>query len=123
MTIGPKKVRVYDPELLSARVAGQYLTGYSDNGKFTCEQNEDNSYPYVGVDGTVSYAKGGDKSAIVTITLAGTSPSIPYVTELARNGELFNLTIVDMNENGENISCDDCVVIKAPDNKKGWQGV
>lgn len=114
-----KTVHVYDPALLSTRVDGQYLTGYSDSGKFTAEMNEDNTMPYVGVDGNVSYAINNDKTGTMTITLASTSPSLPFIRALVREKRDFNTTVVDMNENGMNFSSDQCRIIKEPEYKRG----
>ncbi len=119
MNIGQKTVHVYDPALLSVRADNQYLTGYSDSGKYTAEMNEDNTLPHVGVDGEVSYAINNDRTGTLTVTFASTSPSLPYIRTLAREKRDFNVTVVDMNENGMNISSDNCRIIKEPEYKRG----
>lgn len=109
------KTYVYDPEKIMLQINNIYLTGFAEDGKFVLEQNEDDVLPKVGVDGLVHYAINYDKTAILRIQLMSTSPQIPYLRQLARNNQEFNVTMVDLNENGENFSSDDCRIIKTPD--------
>lgn len=109
------KTYVYDPEKVIISLGGVYLTGFSDGGKITVEQNEDDIIPKVGVDGSVHYTINHDKTAKAKIPLMSTSPMVPYIRDLARDNRDFNFTMVDMNDNGINISCDECRIIKTPD--------
>ncbi|MDY3947521.1 MAG: hypothetical protein SOZ40_06040 [Ezakiella sp.] len=109
-----RATRVYDPEKVYIQIDGIYITGFSENSKLTIEKSEDNLLPKVGVEGTVSYAVNHNVTAKAKISLMSTSASIPLIRELGESRKFFNLTIVDMNTNGKNVSCDDCVVIKTP---------
>lgn len=110
-----KRTFVYDPEKVILQMGGVYLTGFSDGGKVVIEQNEDDVLPKVGVDGSVHYSINHNKTALAKIPLMSTSPLIPYIRGLTKDNEEFNFTMVDMNDNGENISCDECRIIKTPD--------
>lgn len=112
------KTYVYDPEKVTIQVGGVYLTGFSDKGKITIEQSEDDVIPKVGVDGSVHYTLNHNKTAKAKLPLMSTSPHIPYIRDLARDNREFNFTMVDMNDNGMNISCDQCRIIKTPDYKR-----
>lgn len=120
-----KRTYTYDPDKVIIQLNGVYLTGFSDDAKITVEKNEDNVIPKVGVDGSVHYTLNHDETAKAKLPLMSTSPQIPYITELADNMVEFNFTMVDMNDNGRNISCDGCRIIKSPDysRKKEAEGV
>lgn len=111
-------VRVYDPEKVQIQIAGVYITGFSENSKVTIEKSEDNFTPAVGVEGTVSYAVNYNATAKAKISLANTSPSIPHIRSLAKSRTMFNFTLTDLNDVGENKSCDGCIVLKTPDIKR-----
>lgn len=110
-----KQTYVYDPEKVVVQVAGVYLTGFSDGGKIVIEQNEDDILPKVGVDGSVHYSINHNKTALAKIPLMSTSPHVPFIRDLARDNREFTFTMVDMNDNGMNLSCDQCRIIKTPD--------
>ena len=110
-----KQTHVYDPEKVIIKVDNVFITGFSEGGKVTVEQNEDDLIPKVGVDGSVHYTINHDKTAVAKIPLMSTSPHVPYIRSLAKDNRPFNFTMVDMNDNGENISSDDCRIIKTPD--------
>ena len=44
-----------------------------------------------------------------------TSPCVPAVRDLARNNQEFDFTLVDMNDNGQNIASSNCRIMKTPD--------
>ena len=111
-------VRVYDPEKVQIQVGGVYITGFSEDSKIEVEKTEDNFLPKVGVEGTVSYAINYNATAKVKVSLMSTSPSIPHIRSLAKSRSMFNFTLTDLNEVGENIACDGCIVIKTPDIKR-----
>lgn len=120
-----KKTYTYDPDKVIIQLNGVYLTGFSDDAKITVEKNADNVIPKVGVDGSVHYTLNHDETAKAKLPLMSTSPQIPYIAELADNKVEFNFTMVDMNDNGRNFSCDECRIIKSPDysRKKEAEGV
>ncbi len=105
---------VYDPEKVVVTVAGIFLTGYSEDSKVEIEQNEDDVIPKVGVDGIVNYTINHDKTAKAKISLMSTSPCIPSMRALAKNNEEFDFSMVDMNDNGENIASSNCRIMKPP---------
>lgn len=106
------EVFVYDPRDCIVTVNGQYITGFSEDGKIEIEKNEDNIAHKVGVDGIVSFGVSADGTATATVKLVSTSPSIPLFRELSKTNRLFDLSIVDMNENQDNIASGDCVIVK-----------
>lgn len=108
-------ITTYDPKLCTVSVAGTYLRGFSDGGKVTIEKNEDNTTYLTGVDGDVNYSINNDNTATATLPLVSSSPDLAFLRQLAVDREEFNFTMVDMNENGINISVDSCRIIKTPD--------
>lgn len=108
-------ITTYDPKLCTIEVGGNFLRGFSDGGKVTIEKNEDNTTYLAGVDGGVNYSINNDNTATATIPLVSSSPDLAFLRQLAVNREEFNFTMVDMNENGINISVDGCRIIKTPD--------
>lgn len=109
-----KRTYTYDPELVIIKLDNVYLTGFSDGGKISIEQNEDDVIPKVGVDGSVHYTINHDKTAKATIPLMSTSPMVPYIRDLANGNREFTFTMVDMNDNGIQVACDQCRIIKTP---------
>lgn len=120
-----KEVYTYDPEKVVVQIDGTYLTGFADDSKIVIEQNEDDIFYKAGVDGNISYTINYDKSAKAKIPLMSTSPMIPFIRELSINNREFNFTMVDMNENGKNVSCDKCRIVKKPtyERKKEAEGI
>lgn len=109
-----RQINAYDPAEVLVQVNGTYITGFSEKSMIKIEKNEDNVTPYVGVRGEVNYAYSYDETGKATITLASTSPHLPFIRSLANRHTEFNFTMTDLNKNGENISCDDCRIIKTP---------
>lgn len=109
-----KTIAVYDPEKVQLQLDGVYITGYSEESKIQVEKNQDNFLTAVGVDGNVSVAVNYDATAKMSIKLVSTSASIMHIRQLAENRRLFNMTLTDLNENGQNKSCDGCFIIKTP---------
>jgi hypothetical protein len=113
-----KTIAVYDPEKVQLQLDGVYITGYSEESKITVEKNQDNFLPAVGVDGIVSVAINYDATAKMSIKLASTSASVMHIRQLAKGRRLFNMTLTDLNANGENKSCDGCFILKTPPIKR-----
>lgn len=120
-----KRTYTYDPELAVITVNRTYLTGFAEDSKIECAKNANTIEAIVGVDGNVHYSKNADKTGTVTMHFMSTSPSLPYLRALAREQEEFTFSLVDMNENGENIASDECVILKETDIniKKNVEGV
>lgn len=109
-----RKTHSYDPDKVIITVNGVYLTGFSDKGKVEVERNEDSVFPKVGSDGGVHYAKNKNITGKVKAPLMSTSPSVAYLRNLDRLEEEFTLTVVDLNDVGENIASDGCRILKLP---------
>lgn len=110
---------VYDPDKVTVQVAETFLTGFSDGGIVSIEQNEDDLTTVVGIDGSVHYTLNHDKTATASVSMMSTSPMIPFLRELARDNRDFNFTMTDLNTNGIVVSCDECRIIKTPDYIRG----
>lgn len=115
----------YDPEKVVIALGNVYLTGFGDDGKVEVEKNEDDVTTKVGLDGHVSYTENHDRTAKAKITLMSTSPCIPYIRSLAKNKEEFDFSLIDMNENGENVASSNCRILKKPNitHKKEVEGL
>ena len=115
----------YDPEKVIVSLGKMFLTGFSEDSKVEIEKNEDDTTVKVGLDGHVSYTNNHDRTAKAKITLMSTSPCIPYIRELAYNQSEFPFSFIDMNDNGANLACDRCRIIKKPNivTKKEAEGV
>mgnify|MGYP006974275436 FL=1 len=107
-------VRTYDPNLVSIALGNMFLTGFAEDTKVETEKNEDDVYTTVGIGGDVTYSENADRTAKAKIALMTSSPCLPRIYELAKNKESFPLSIIDMNDDSENIVCDDCRIIKRP---------
>nr|WP_072537075.1 hypothetical protein [Anaerococcus mediterraneensis] len=107
-------VRTYDQDLVSIALGNMFLTGYAEDTKVETEKNEDDVYTTVGIDGTTTYSENADRTAKAKISLMTSSPCLPRIYEIAKNRESFPLSIIDMNDDSENIVCDDCRIIKRP---------
>lgn len=110
-----KRTYTYDPELATMVIDNIYITGFAEDGKIEAEKNENNINPKVGVDGIVHLSKSADKTGTIKLKLMSTSPSLPYIRDLARNQQKFNFSLIDMNEVGQNIVSDNCVILKDAD--------
>lgn len=107
-------VRNYDPDKVLISLGAMFLTGYAEDTKVETEKNEDDVYTTVGIGGDTTYSENADKTAKAKISLMTSSPCLPRVYELAKNRESFPLSIIDMNDDSENIVCDDCRILKRP---------
>lgn len=109
-----RKTHAYDPEKVVVSLNGVYITGFSEKGKVEVERNEESASVKVGVDGGVHYATNNNITGKVKLTVMTTSPSVRYLRELERSKEEFSLSIVDLNDAGENIASDGCRILKMP---------
>lgn len=100
---------IYDPENVNVFVDNIALTGFAEDSFIQAEHMEDAFTEYIGARGEVSYAENASKAGEITVTLASTSPSIPFLNELAqRKGEnaIIPVSIIDLNSNKETVSGD-----------------
>ena len=108
------KPYVYDPEAVTVPLGDMFLTGYAEDSKIELEKNEDDTIAKVGVGGDVTYTNNHDRTGKAKISLMNSSPCLPRIYEIAAGFESFSFAIIDMNDNGQNIACDDCRIIKRP---------
>lgn len=108
------KPRVFDPNLVSIALGNMFLTGFAEDAKVEVEENEDDTLTNVGIGGDVTYTENADNTAKAKISLMTSSACLPRVYELAKNRESFPLSIIDMNDDTENIVSEDCRIIKRP---------
>lgn len=112
-------MRHYDPDLVNLIFDGVVITGYVTDSHITAKRLEDHFTEYVGVQGEVSHAENANKTGEVTVKLESTSPSIPYLNRCANAGTIGNLSVVDMNEAGTNVSGVEARVRKPADRTWG----
>ena len=87
----------YNPKKINVIANGRYITGYADGTFITAERNEDSRVPNTGAHGDVVVTESADRTGTVTVTLNQTSPSIRELRQLAKNGTVFPVQIVDAN--------------------------
>ena len=94
---------------------GKIITGFASDSMITIARNEDTVTTLVGVKGDVGYSENANESGTITVTLMGTSSSLPYVRSLALKRKAVSL-IVDANDSASvNVAEERCRVIKPPD--------
>lgn len=108
------KPKVYDSDKVLVSLGAMFLTGYAEDTKIEVEKNEDDTTPTTSIDGSVTYSENHDNTAKVKISLMSTSACLPRIYEISKNRESFPLSIIDLNDDSENITCDDCRIIKRP---------
>ena len=98
------EVASYDPKKVNLVMNGKIITGFASDSMITIARNEDTVTTQVGVKGDVAYNENANESGTITVTLMGTSSSLPYVM------------IVDANDSASvNVAEERCRVIKPPD--------
>lgn len=108
-------VELYDPKLVNLIIGGIVITGFAEDSFIAVEKMEDTFIEYVGAKGEVSMAENTNETGEITITLARTSPSIPYLTRLGMTkgkNALVPVQVVDLNTNSTNVSGNDARVRK-----------
>lgn len=110
------EVASYDPKKVNLVLNGKIITGFASDSMITIARNEDTVTTQVGVKGDVAYNENANESGTITVTLMGTSSSLPYVRSLALKRKEVSLMIVDANDSGSvNVAEERCRVIKPPD--------
>ena len=110
------EVASYDPKKVNLVLNGKILTGFASDSMITIARNEDTVTTQVGVKGDVAYNENANESGTITVTLMGTSSSLPYVRSLALKRKEVSLMIVDANDSASvNVAEERCRVIKPPD--------
>lgn len=110
------EVASYDPKKVNLVMNGKIITGFASDSMITIARNEDTVTTQVGVKGDVAYNENANESGTITVTLMGTSSSLPYVRSLALKRKEVSVMIVDANDSASvNVAEERCRVIKTPD--------
>lgn len=110
------EVASYDPKKVNLVMNGKIITGFASDSMIKIARNEDTVTTQVGVKGDVAYNENANESGTITVTLMGTSSSLPYVRSLALKRKEVSVMIVDANDSASvNVAEERCRVIKLPD--------
>ena len=113
-------VTSYDPKKVNVAVDGAIITGYASDSMITATKNEDAVTTEVGCKGDVVYSENANESGTITITLQGTSSSLPRLRSLASSRKQISVTISDANDSDDiSITAQKCRVVKMPDVSRG----
>lgn len=88
------EVASYDPKKVNLVMNGKIITGFASDSMITIARNEDTVTTQVGVKGDVAYNENANESGTITVTLMGTSSSLPYVRSLALKRKEVSVMIV-----------------------------
>ena len=113
-------VTSYDPKIVNVAVNGAIITGYASDSMITATKNEDAVTTEVGCKGDVVYSENANESGTITITLQGTSSSLPRLRSLASSRKQISVTVSDANDSDDiSITAQKCRVVKMPDVSRG----
>jgi hypothetical protein len=113
-------VTSYDPKKVNVAVDGAIITGYASDSMITATKNEDAVTTDVGCKGDVVYSENANESGTITITLQGTSSSLPRLRSLASSRKQISVTVSDANDSDDiSITAQKCRVVKMPDVSRG----
>lgn len=113
-------VTSYDPKKVNVAVDGAIITGYASDSMITATKNEDAVTTEVGCKGDVVYSENANESGTITITLQGTSSSLPRLRSLASSRKQISVTVSDANNSDDiSITAQKCRVVKMPDVSRG----
>ena len=108
-----------DPTKVTVVCGGRYLTGYAPDGIFNLVWNADRVSYTAGSQGDGVYVENADNSAVLTVTLSPTSPSVAYLEDLCARRRAFDVTINDASEDGRmTYSSPSCRVQKYADKSR-----
>ena len=113
-------VTSYDPKKVNVAVDGAIIAGYASDSMITATKNEDAVTTEVGCKGDVVYSENANESGTITITLQGTSSSLPRLRSLASSRKPISVTVSDANDSDDiSITAQKCRVVKMPDVSRG----
>ncbi|RHO95541.1 DUF3277 family protein [Clostridium sp. AF37-5AT] len=113
-------VTSYDPKKVNVAVDGAIIAGYASDSMITATKNEDAVTTDVGCKGDVVYSENANESGTITITLQGTSSSLPRLRSLASSRKQISVTVSDANDSDDiSITAQKCRVVKMPDVSRG----
>jgi hypothetical protein len=109
-------VYTYDAKAATVVADSRFLTGFAEGSMVEWEKDEDNVSVMVDAQGTVGVAKRNNTLGTITITLAQTSPDVPYLKKLANTGKVFPIWVQSGNEK---VGGTQAMVKKTPDGELG----
>lgn len=113
-------VTSYDPKKVNVAVDGAIIAGYASDSMITATKNEDAVTTEVGCKGDVVYSENANESGTITLTLQGTSSSLPRLRSLASSRKQISVTVSDANDSDDiGITAQKCRVVKMPDVSRG----
>ena len=113
-------VTSYDPKKVNVAVDGAIIAGYASDSMITATKNEDAVTTEVGCKGDVVYSENANESGTITITLQGTSSSLPRLRSLSSSRKQISVTVSDANDSDDiSITAQKCRVVKMPDVSRG----
>ena len=113
-------VTSYDPKKVNVAVDGAIIAGYASDSMITATKNEDAVTTEVGCKGDVVYSENANESGTITLTLQGTSSSLPRLRSLASSRKQISMTVSDANDSDDiSITAQKCRVVKMPDVSRG----
>lgn len=107
-------METYNPKKIQLIVNGRYITGFADGTFITAERNEDSKVPNVGAHGDVVLTESADATGTVTVTLNQTSPSVRELRDLAKNGTIFPVQLVDANTQTVRAGGTQAAILRSP---------
>ena len=115
-------LKTYDIKDVNLIIDGKVITGLGEGTPIQAEKNEDNFTTQVGAKGETTFSETHDKTGTITVSVKNTSPSYPYLVELAnRRGEnaVISAEIVDLNTNAVEAGGNEARVLKPADMELG----
>lgn len=110
---------VYDARKVVTTVKGVFITGYGDSTMVKASKDNDSAEVSTDAQGNPIIAKNGDSLGTIEITLNGTSPSIPYMDNLAVTGEVVPVWVNSNNEVKEVVGGTQAIILKPADKEFG----
>lgn len=109
-------VTTYDPKKVSLVVHSRIITGYANDSMIAVARSEDIVTTSTGVQGDVTYNENANESGTITVTLSGTSASLPYLRDLSLKRKQVSVLMADANNDSNvYVSGDRCRVTRPPD--------
>lgn len=90
-------ISTYDAKKVTTVVGGRIITGFPDGSMVKASKTNNNFDSSSGAQGDVAVAINGDRLGMVVITLLPTSPSIPYLDQLANDNIMTSVWINSAN--------------------------
>lgn len=110
------QVTTYDPTKVNLVVGGQAITNYADSSMIQVARSEDSVSAVVGAQGDVAYQENANESGNITVTLSGTSSSLPYLRNIALKRTEVAVLMTDANDDSAVVvSGSRCRVTRPPD--------